>query len=98
MAGCPSAASAEANGAVGPYRGHMETIALPTRPNPQIQEPTEPADVDARLDAASVDDLRDRLLRDAFLFEDPRGYRAGVEDALVGFEALLPTVARPDRG
>lgn len=68
----------------------METTALPTRPNPQTEEPTEPTDVDASPDAASVDDLRDRLLRDAFLFEDPRGYRAGVEDALAGFEALLP--------
>lgn len=67
----------------------METTALPTRPNPQT-DPTEPRDVDARPDAASVDDLRSRLLRDAFLFEDARGYRAGVEDALAGFEALLP--------
>lgn len=68
----------------------METIAPPTRPNPPTEEATEPTDADARPDTASVDDLRTRLLHDAFLFEDPRGYRAGVEDALEGFEALLP--------
>lgn len=64
----------------------METIALPTRPNTQ----SEPTPEDAHPDAASVNDLRNRLLHDAFLFDDPRGYRAGVEDALAGFEALLP--------
>lgn len=67
----------------------METTALITRPNRQTEEPTEPTEADARPDVASVDDLRSRLLRDAFLFEDPHGYRAGVEDALAGFEALL---------
>lgn len=64
----------------------METTPLTTRPKSQ----TEPTDADARPDAVSVEELRNRLLRDAFLFEDPDGYRAGVEDALAGFEALLP--------
>ena len=67
----------------------METIALPTRPNRQT-EPNGPTDADALPNATRVADLRKRLLRDAFLFEDPRGYQAGVEDALAGFEALLP--------
>lgn len=36
-----------------------------------------------------VEELRERLRRQAFLFDDPRTYIAGVEDALAEVDELI---------
>ena len=43
----------------------------------------------ARHEPTWIQRLRDRLLADAFLFDDPRAYQAGVEDTLDQIDAYL---------
>lgn len=39
----------------------------------------------------------DRLLQQAYLFDDPRAYRAGVQDAVQALEDLLGAAVGEDR-
>lgn len=46
------------------------------------------------MDTADLESVRERLLAQAFLFDDPAAYAAGVEDTLSRLQQLEEPVAR----